>query len=191
MTDQTAGAAAAGADIFARKGEATTAGFAVVTGPRHAGWVSPPRERAGRRHGLLLTAVVALALSPVAVWATFSTIDRMRDVPLIRLVTPTAEVALPETVSAKPKTVAAAHYWVQFHAFASAAKARHEAARLGTTHSDLFNGLRVKVAESGRPGRIFFGLQAGSFGSLAAARALCDRAQKRKLTCMVLRPVVK
>lgn len=84
---------------------------------------------------------------------------------------------------------AGGRYRVQVASVTSAPRARQAWAKLSEDHPELFSGLQQSVVKTdlGAKGT-WYRVVAGPFASASAATAFCDRAKKRRLGCLIVRP---
>ena len=130
--------------------------------------------------------------------------------PTARAVTPGVPSAAPKLSAAAPeptrpaKQVAAAtvrrlskitpasggDYKIQLASLRSNAAVARSWKRLVRSNEDLLGGLRLTIArrDLGSGKGVYFRLQAGPLPDAAAARDLCARLKRRKLSCLVVRP---
>ena len=92
--------------------------------------------------------------------------------------------ALRKAAKASPRA-----YRIQIASMRSAGAAQKAWERLTKGHADLFGKLEPKIvrAELAKKGS-FYRLQAGPLADAKAASALCTRAKKRKIGCLIVRP---
>ncbi|HEC90382.1 MAG TPA: SPOR domain-containing protein [Alphaproteobacteria bacterium] len=103
--------------------------------------------------------------------------------------------AKPETLmarAAKPPKAQASVYRVQLAAVRTQKRAREEWGRLQKKHSTLLGLLTMSLtrADLGTKG-VFYRLRAGPLATESAARELCDELAKRKVGCLIIRPVIR
>ncbi|MGB1548125.1 MAG: SPOR domain-containing protein, partial [Alphaproteobacteria bacterium] len=102
------------------------------------------------------------------------------------VVVPVEPAPEPAAVASPPEKEAIR---IQIAALKSEEGAKAEWAQLQKAQGDLLSGLTLHIerADLGEKG-VFFRVQAGPLGDVAAARALCEQLQQRKLGCLVVRP---
>ena len=206
------GYAALDSPLFARKGDASTHGFAV---PAIAAAPAVAATTVARDAPLFKISVggsawrwapslaaVTLAAGLGIVWFAYYTGERARGaapaVPAQAALNPLApgpaaavprrSGALPEQAARLPGAPRAKpRYRVQLFALASATAAEREWSRLRRSQGDLFAKLPASVVPGRSAGnRTVHQLQAGSFATAKAARRLCVKARRRKLDCIVV-----
>ncbi len=81
-------------------------------------------------------------------------------------------------------------YKIQLASLRSDAAVARSWKRLVRSNEDLLGGLRLTIArrDLGSGKGVYFRLQAGPLPDAAAARDLCARLKRRKLSCLVVRP---
>jgi len=120
--------------------------------------------------------------------------DEKPDVSKVVAAKPNAEKKIVKPVQAlkKPvKKVAALEpgYRIQLASLRSEAAALGAWRTLQKKHPSLFAGLKPNVVRAVIAGKgTYYRLQAGTLKGQAAARALCSRAKKRKIGCLIVKP---
>ena len=98
-------------------------------------------------------------------------------------------VSPPPRPKKRPRNSARPAYRVQLHALGSAAAVRREWRRLQKRHRGLFSGLKLKVSpkRTGGGKKTVFRMQLGALSSRTQAKALCQKLQRRQMSCIVVR----
>ncbi len=95
----------------------------------------------------------------------------------------------PPTAPAPPAPAAVTGYRLQLGALRSEEAARHEWEKLKKAHGDLLGALNAAWprADLGERG-IYYRIQAGPIGDVAAAEHLCGELKRRNVGCILVRP---
>jgi cell division septation protein DedD len=105
---------------------------------------------------------------------------------------PPVETVTKPTARQLSKIVPASNggYRIQLASLRSNAAAARSWKKLVDSHKELLGGLRLTIArrDLGAGKGVFFRVQAGPLKDQAAARSLCDKLKRRKISCLVVRP---